>query len=196
MSHIIAFDTETTGLPVMPGFGRYHLPSSTRYYDGSRIIDIAYIVYSADGRVLKKQEFLIKPDGFEIKNSHIHGITQEYAQKNGMSIDLAINYFYEDLKSASTIVAHNLLFDFNILLSECHRIRHAGMIELLPTLLRRCTMEMGKRKLNLLKNPKLVELHKILFDEDWIQPHRALADTEICGKCYFRLESMRKYTPI
>ena len=40
-------------------------------------------------------------------------------------------------------------------------------------------MQIGKKYMSSGKYPKLVELHQILFDEVWVQTHRALDDVNI-----------------
>ena len=185
--NIIVFDTETTGLPITISFGKYHPPSELKYYNSSRIVDIAYIVYRPDGTVVKKVEFLIKPDGFTIENSHIHGISHETAATCGVNIEVALRSLYSDMLTANKLVAHNLLFDFNIIMSEAYRTGYTDLCLLMPTLERICTMQLGRYRLSLPRNPKLVDLHTTLFNQQWVQPHRAMADTEVCAKCYFRL---------
>ena len=37
------FDLETTGLPICKGYNEYYDPSNLKYYNDSRIIEIAYI---------------------------------------------------------------------------------------------------------------------------------------------------------
>jgi DNA polymerase-3 subunit alpha len=185
--NIIVFDTETTGLPVTISFGKYFPPSELIYYNNSRIIDIAYIVYRPDGKLVKKVEYLIKPNGFIIENSHIHGISHNTALTSGVDINVALNSLYSDLLTANKIVAHNLIFDINVIMSEAYRASHFDLYKLISKIERVCTMKLAKIKLILPKYPKLTDLYTILFKEKWAQPHRAMADTEICAKCFFRL---------
>ena len=117
--YTLVFDTETTGLPTMKRFNVYHEPSLVNYYKNSRIIELAYIIYDEEGNCVKTESNLVKPNNFIIENSHIHGITQENAVENGKDIESVIQLMNNDLTNVDTIVAHNIDFDINILLSEC-----------------------------------------------------------------------------
>lgn len=184
---IIVFDIETNGLPDKLGFDKYYHPSLTHKYDKCRIIEIAYIIFDVSGNELKRFTSLIKPDGFVIDNHHIHNITTDNAIKNGKSIICVLDEFKNDISKCNRIVAHNIMFDKTILLSECYRYNRLDIIKDLDYITPYCTMNMGRNKMKVLKYPKLIELYKYIFNEDIIQNHRALDDVILCSKCYLYL---------
>lgn len=188
MTFTLFFDTETTGFPMRKGFNSYYHPSMVNYYNSSRLIEIAYIICDEEKKIIKSVNNIIKPDSFKIENSHIHGITQKHAEYEGIDIKKAIKTLEDDIKDVNTMVAHNIMFDLNILISECYRIENKDVIKMINDKNHICTMDMGKNHLNLKKSPKLTELYKTLFNEEFTQTHRALSDSEACMKCFYEMK--------
>ena len=188
-NYIMVIDTETIGLPIYKSYGNYHNPKDSKYYDNARMIELGYILYSATGEKIKVVSSLINLD-IDINNTHIHGITRLECKERGENIEKVINTFYNDLKLVSSIVAHNIMFDYHIILSELYRINRTDVIKEINNKILLCTMKIGQDKLKLTKRPKLVELYYILFSEKLEQQHRALSDCESCASCYFRLNSL------
>lgn len=185
---IIVFDIETTGLPEKIGFDKYYHPSLTHKYDKCRIVELAYIIFDDYGNEIKRVSSIIKPDGFIIENSHIHGITTEQAINEGKSIIYVLEQFKVDISNCKKIVAHNIIFDKTILLSECYRYNKNDIVKELEYIIQYCTMIIGRDKMKMLKYPKLIELYKYLFNHDIIQRHRALDDVLLCSQCFFKLK--------
>ncbi len=186
----IFIDIETTGIPIRE-FNLYHPPNELTFYDSSRIVEIGYIVYDKHNSIVKEYSSLIKPCGFTIKNSYIHGVTQETAQKEGKNILDVLNIFYTDLEKANMIISHNINFDINVLLSECYRNKLNKLCDKVNHTLTKCTMKIGKSMMNTQKNPKLTELYTFLFGESIDHKHRALADAKICAECYYKLAKIK-----
>jgi DNA polymerase III epsilon subunit-like protein len=185
----ITFDVETTGLPNRKGFDLYYHPKELYNYDTSRVVQIAYVVSDERGDIQKRVSKVISPDNFLIENSHIHGISQERAQNEGKKIKPILEELGKDLEKCKLIVAHNILFDLNIVLSECYRYGMKNVIELLEKVEKYCTMSEGKRKMDIRKNPKLIELYAYYYPgEKWEQKHEAMDDVEKCFSCYKKME--------
>lgn len=183
----LVFDIETTGFPQRKNVHPY----KTSNYETSRMIELGYmIVNDITGETVKEVSHLIQhPNKVGINNSHIHGITEEMVLEDGETVHSVLDELYEDLKQVDTMVAHNMDFDFNILLSEVYRW-YPMYNHLLGELYNKklvCTVQMGKSLMPNGKYPKLIELYQKLFDEEWIQPHRALEDCRVCSKCYLKL---------
>ena len=189
MSNIIVIDTETTGLPKTKGFNNYHDPKYSQYYDSSRLIEIGYIIFNNKGEKIKSNSFLIKPNKFLIKNTFIHGITHKDAVTNGIELNEGLNILNEDLNNIKTIVAHNILFDINIILSEAYRCNNNTLIDNIKDKELECSMKLGKDVLKLSRFPKLTLLYKTLFNKEVVQDHRALSDCILCSECYFKLKN-------
>ena len=132
--NVFVFDTETTGLPLgsPSGWGSYWDYRMNDKYDSSRIVSIAWasiknfdrenIDSNSDSNISHHIRY---PEGFDsIPTTHIHGISLEEALKNGTPFGyiLSIYGLADALLNADYIVAHNVKFDYNILMNELHRI--------------------------------------------------------------------------
>tara|TARA_Y100000389_G_scaffold40753_1_gene35322 strand:+ start:733 stop:1293 length:561 start_codon:yes stop_codon:yes gene_type:complete len=184
---IIVWDTETTGLPIQNSRKGFLKPENYKCYDSARLVEISMFFY--ENEILQyKINYIIRPDNFEIKNSHIHGITQENALENGIDIKFVLTKVYDMMKDCDKLVAHNIQFDKNILLAEAYRYNHMELIQCIEEKEKVCTMLLGQKKLNLKKRPKLCELYSILFQkEPDVELHRASNDVMLCAECYFKL---------
>lgn len=204
----LVFDIETTGLPQFnkpspENPSRYHSYETHEAYDSSRIVSIAWVVLSNDLVVKNIQCFYVKPGNFTIPDCvvKIHGITTEFATANGVPFETVCNELYKTIVNFNidTLVAHNLGFDYNILLSEVHRLHQQSspLLQLLNKMKQRCTMQMGRVLFNG-KYPKLHDLFTRLFE--YMDPsgaHDALDDTEHCAACFVKLtlDGTSKSTP-
>lgn len=172
MSLSLFFDTETTGL----------LPTD-------RIVSIACLIYDMNAissdEILDEFYEIIKPEGFSIISWHtstkIHKITQQVADKKGVSIKKAISFLDDHLPTVGQIVGHNVDFDIRILLNELKLAGRFDLIELVNKIPTRCTMKEntvdGVR-------PKLTTLYKSRIGKDF-DAHNAYADITATAQCYF-----------
>ena len=190
--NILIFDLETTGLPERKGFNEYYPPSGINYYNNSRMIEIGYMVFSNDGIILDEVNHLIShKESVNITNTNIHGITNEMVENDGINIEDVLGKLYENLKYTNKLVAHNINFDINILLSECYRLgnQHQVISEITSKNLL-CTMEIGKKYLKQNRYPKLIDLHNKIFNKNIVQEHRALSDVKFCAECFFVMKQI------
>ena len=100
----IVFDTETTGLPK-----RFNAPVSD-VDNWPRCVQIAWQLHSADGGLIRHQDFLIKPEGYDIPfdSEKIHGISTELAKKDGALLQEVLDIFSKDLAEAQFVVGQNI----------------------------------------------------------------------------------------
>lgn len=196
-------DLETSGLPKTISFDEYHDYRHLQHYENARIVQIALLVYDLDERALtlthvNTHVYVIKPDQFEIRNSHIHRISNAMADFAGITmIDMA-KQISNDLLSSDVLIAHNILFDRNVLLSELHRYKIDPLIYKINSMKYFCTSKgcshITKIRYNAhkYKQPKLSELYKFVFDEELQDAHDALVDTQALVKCFGRLIKDKK----
>lgn len=178
------FDLETTGLPTMQSYSKYYPWSQLDKYNGSRIVQIAVLVYNNRVQV-SSYNYIIKPNGFRITNQAIHGITHADADTLGTEFNTAVRLLQLEFNKADFIIAHNAAFDKNVLLSELYRAGYYSLVKTIdqkPTI---CTMLSTGRWL------KLGELHYQLFGKHPPGLHNAVVDTQILAKCYFEIEKRR-----
>lgn len=187
----IIFDTETTGLP------RDWNAPITDTDNWPRVIQIAWQLHDDMGKMIEHQDFLIRPDGFDIPYDaeQIHGISTELAREQGESLEDVLKLFNEALGKAKFVVGQNIQFDINV--TGCEFVRtemDTPMLEM--AILDTCTETTanlcqipggrgGKFKL-----PTLTELHEYLFNVPFAEAHNATADVEATTRCFFEL--MRK----
>ena len=191
----LIFDTETTGLPK-----NWNAPY-TDTDNWPRCIQIAWQLHDAMGSVVEHQDYLIKPEGFNIPYDaeKIHGISTELAAQNGVSLAEVLEKFNLAMSKTKFIVGQNVGFDLNIMGAEFHRLEVENPLQELP-LLDTCTEETatlcqipggrgGKFKL-----PTLTELHQHLFGEPFGEAHNATADVEATTRCFLELIRKKHYS--
>ena len=184
----IIFDTETTGLPK-----RWNAPI-TDTDNWPRCVQIAWQLHDDMGNLLEHQDYLIRPEGFNIPYDaeRIHGISTELAQEQGFELNHVLNLFNEALEKAQFVVGQNIGFDLNIMGCEFHRAEVKTPLLEKP-ILDTCT-EVTAELLKLpggrggkFKLPTLTELHEYLFQEKFAEAHNATADVEATTRCFFEL---------
>ncbi len=184
---LLFFDTETTGLPL-----NYNAPTSNTS-NWPRMVQLSWIVTSEKGEIIKKRNYIIRPEGFSIPQSasNLHGITTERALRVGISISTVLNEFIVDLKKSLMVIGHNVDFDKKIVGAEMLRL---GRVDIISTKKSYCTMNNSVNFCKLpgyhgeYKYPKLQELYRKLFGQSFSNAHDASADTEATMKCYFELK--------
>ncbi|MBT8185616.1 MAG: DNA polymerase III subunit alpha [Eudoraea sp.] len=190
----LIFDTETTGLPK-----RWDAPI-TDSDNWPRCIQIAWQLHDDMGNLLEHQDFLIRPDGFNIPYDaeQIHGISTALATQNGKPLQEVLAAFNEALSKSKFIVGQNVGFDINITGAEFHRLGINNNLQELGVL-DTCTEQTatlcqipggrgGKFKL-----PTLTELHEFLFNTPFDEAHNATADVEATARCFFELIRRNQY---
>ncbi|WP_271784967.1 DNA polymerase III subunit alpha [Aquimarina algiphila] len=187
----LVFDTETTGLPK-----RWDAPISDTD-NWPRCIQIAWQLHDAMGNCIEHQDYLVKPDGFNIPYDaeKIHGISTELAKQDGITLEEVLEKFNIALSKTKFVVGQNVGFDVNIMGAEFYRLGVENDLQNLPVL-DTCTETTaslcqipggrgGKFKL-----PTLTELHQHLFGVAFGEAHNATADVEATTRCF--LELIRK----
>lgn len=178
----IAFDFETSGLP--EGRRNVEITQETlKNFDSCRAVSLSAARFSSRGRLIDTFDAVVYPNDFLIseKSIEVHGITQDYAEKNGRPFtEVFVDFMKFIGPRTTTLVAHNAQFDTSVLRSEM--IRHNLNLSLLDNINFVCTMKLYKERF--LKPIKLGELYKDIFGEDFENAHNSLADCIACGRVY------------
>ena len=138
---------------------------------------------------------IIKPEGFVIpaNATRIHGITTQRAKEEGVPLAEAIEQFQADLDVASFIVGHNIEFDKKIVGAEMIRLGKKDELEKKKSY---CTMQSSIDFCRIpgvygYKYPKLQELYRKLFGENFEDAHHAMSDIEATEKCFWELRERK-----
>lgn len=184
----LIFDTETTGLP------RNKTAPITDLDNWPRLVQLAWQLHDAKGKLISRSNYIVKPVGFDIpfKAEQVHGISTKRALEEGEELQKVLDIFVDDLAKASLLVGHNIEFDINIIGSEFIRtnVDTTRFLSLAKT----DTSEIATDYCKLpggpggkFKLPKLVELHQKLFGKDFGDAHDAAYDVAATARCFFGL---------
>ena len=103
--------------------------------------------------------------------------------------------FFDAVLRSDYIVAHNVMFDVNIVAAEFHRV---GMYN---AFFGKSLLDTKQAGTNLCKIPnphdsegykwpKLTELYRHLFNDDFENAHSALADVTATARCFWKMMEM------
>ncbi len=180
------FDTETTGLP------RNWKAPVTDTKNWPRMVQIAWLIYDDEGNRREQNNFIIQPEGYNIpaEAASVHGISTERAREEGHNLKEVLEKFSADIARVQYLVAHNMSFDEKIVGAEFIRKQIASQ---LFSKNRICTMQASTNFCKLpgpygYKWPSLVELHQILFGENFQEAHNAAMDINATAKCFWELK--------
>ena len=191
----LIFDTETTGLPK-----RWNAPI-TDTDNWPRCIQIAWQLHDDMGNLVDHQDYLVRPDGFNIPYDaeQIHGISTALAEKDGITLSEVLGKFNSAMARTKFIVGQNVGFDLNIMGAEFHRMGVENPLQELPILdtcteytAQLCQIPGGRG--GKFKLPTLTELHQHLFGEPFGEAHNATADVEATTRCFLELVRKKHFT--
>jgi len=191
----LIFDTETTGLPK-----RWNAPI-TDTDNWPRCIQIAWQLHDEMGNLVDHQDYLVRPDGFNIPYDaeQIHGISTALGEQDGIPLSEVLEKFNEAMARTKFIVGQNVGFDLNIMGAEFHRMGFENPLQELPVLdtcteytAQLCQIPGGRG--GKFKLPTLTELHEYLFGGPFSEAHNATADVEATTRCFLELIRKKHYT--
>lgn len=140
--NILFLDLETTGLVTDLDSKAKEKPENkypcvktqSQSYTNARIVEIG-IKYYENFSWLDvpnddvAESHIVKPLDFTIQNSHIHGITQDYALEHGNCFNQIIENLRENITKCDFILGYNVFFDINVLLAELHKYAYNDLVE-------------------------------------------------------------------
>ncbi len=188
----LIYDTETTGLP------RDWNAPLTDSENWPRLVQLAWQLHDARGRLLSRGNLIVRPEGFTIpfNSTKIHGITNERAEAEGHPLEEVLAAFDRDLAQAHYVMGHNIGFDVNIVGAELHRLQQdvdrllkVPVIDSKDEATDYCAIPGGKG--GGYKWPSLTELHTKLFGKPFDEAHDAAYDVDATAKCFFELCRLR-----
>jgi len=185
-------DIETTGLPV----DYFGLIMDTSNWP--RVLQMGMVIKNRHGGTMYEKEFLIKPDGWKVAATEIHGITQEEADRHGVGILVALAELSKWAHVCDVIICHNVDFDLPVVQAEYYRysLPHPYNGKRIQCTQKQTTEILKIRKKqngfnqSAYKWPSLKELAAYCKVKWEGEEHTALAEAEVCAKCYYIIKSL------
>ena len=181
--YLLFVDTETSGIP-----RDWSQPYSSRN-NWPHIAQLAWVVCTPAGQEIKAENHYIQPSDYDLDpaSGNIHGLTLDFLRQHGQPRHAVMQRLHRDLRhSQPLVVAHFMQLDFHMVGVGFHR---AGLPNLLPELLRFCTMRATGA---FVRHPaqgflRLGDLYQRLFWEPLAREHDALVDARATARCFFEL---------
>lgn len=198
MGLLLAFDTETAGLP------------NDRYPDDHPsqppLVQLGALLIDEDnGAEWATLELIVKPEGkYRIPDSaaRVHGITTELAETVGVPLSLVIPAFVRLRHLATRIVAYNAPFDLTIMRQAIARLGKPVTLpgpdvvdDVAAMATPICKMPPTERMIacgrgDQFKMPKLIEAHTQILGEGFEGAHGALADARATARLWFAIKKL------
>lgn len=175
-------------------------------YDKNQAWAVQFAAIILDDKLnqIAEYSYILKPPYKESvinsKAEKIHGISLETCKSKGVSKDKIRDIIIDLSKGNYKLVAHNLSFDVNFLFGHYYEDKSVFMKLLNARKMGICTMETTKnfvqcppteamkaKNIKTFKNPKLIELHRKLFNEGFEGAHDALTDVRATTRCFKEL---------
>ncbi|MEL7161839.1 MAG: 3'-5' exonuclease, partial [Bacteroidota bacterium] len=171
-----------------------------------RIVQLSTRLVALEG--FQDYNHLVRPNGFTIPDTvtSIHGITDQVATRQGISLEKALKELLQQIEQADIIVGHHIDFGIAILLAEARR---TGFFDLVATLThpkfgldagRRaaiCTQRLAADYFRFLgespslSDTKLATVYRRLFGEELVGAHDAMVDVVACQRVYDQLHGFQ-----
>jgi DNA polymerase III subunit epsilon len=199
MNLALAYDTETTGLPLWKD------PSEDPRQP--HIVQLAAALVDLDTRAtIASMDVIVKPDGWTIPDdvAAIHGITTERALQVGIDESLAVDMLL-GLWEGRTRIAHNESFDARIVRIALKRFGYDAASDLWKDGKAECTQSLSTPILKLPptekmkqarrfhhKSANLGEAYEFFTGKKLENAHTAMADVQACIAVYFAIQDQRQ----
>jgi DNA polymerase-3 subunit epsilon len=185
---ILVFDTETSGK------ANFRLPFD--HPTQPHLVQLGAQLLDDSLFVRHQLDMIVRPEGFTIpvEAANVHGISQEMAEQIGLPLKVVLEAFAVLFNKAHTRVAHNIEFDYLVILAA----RQRSGVPFNKAQKRFCTMQAMTPICNLPGNygkpkwPKLSEAYKHCLGCELEGAHDALTDVKACASIYRWLRDQTK----
>jgi len=182
MNRTIIFDTETSGPVDFKSISKAK-PGKDSPWNNINIAQIGYVVMER-GMVVETGSYYIQPiDNDPVINPYCPKVSHQICTLLGTDPLIAMMQFFSTALTCKTIVAHNLQFDYNLVLDFAIRVGiPEGMINQFSYLKRFCTM----RDTNIPGNRwySLQRFCNAMGTPEFSDAHDALSDAMMTAMAY------------
>jgi hypothetical protein len=156
------------------------------------IIQLAYIVYDDDNKIIKKINNYVKDRFVDSLAGQITGITTDQIRKFGIPFDKIIRDFFIDLSMVCFVCGHHVSTDISKITTNLQKFKITPSYNPLDQMPVSDTLTMYKVVKGKGKLIKLSELYNELTGLEMKNAHDALSDVEHTAKCYVILQKLIK----
>ncbi len=188
LRHIV-FDTETSGL--------FDFKRPAEAPGQPRLASAAFLFLDESFNIEREYHVFVRPDGWTMPEaaSKVNGITNEMLRTHGVPLTNVLVAWNALLDNGCVFVAHNIDFDFKVIRGE---LRRRGLPDRYDETEGFCTMKASTALCKIpgprgFKWPKLQEAYQFFFNEQFANPHEALADARACAAIFKRLNELGHY---
>lgn len=187
--NILVLDTETTGLI-----------RDYRCADAPHLASIAACIYDTDAkRVQSSLNLMVRPDGWEMpaEAEAVNGLSTDHLVQYGIELSTVLDAFIAFAAPAQLVVGHNVEFDCKMIASALYRLDQLDSLDEWMQLETYCTMKESKNIVQAktsngrLKNPKLTEAYRFMFDRELERAHSANSDMVATLELYLALQQYK-----
>jgi DNA polymerase III subunit epsilon len=190
-------DTETTGFPRWDRHGDF--PGQPY------MVSIAALLCTDDGQEVYEMHRLVKPEAWIVPTNatEVHGITTERCRAEGLPLFEVMAEFAKLHEQAEPLTCYGIGFDRKILSGAYRRARLPDLTKTRPdwcaqsTATKFCHMPATDKMIaagqkGRAKPAKLGEAYRIIFGEELIGAHDALADVRALKRIVFRIRELQR----
>lgn len=182
MSDLLFFtDTETTGIP------DFSKPADAE--GQPRVASMAGVLVKRSTRdIISFYNFPIRPEGWTMppEVAKIHGMTQEWLETYGISIQDVLRLYRYMIAQGAVIVAHNAQFDLKMLRGELRRFNCPDLFE---NTWRICTYRQSPDDCKHQRgNKRLGTMYEYYTGQKPKNEHRAIGDVQMLRQMFFAME--------
>ena len=156
------------------------------------IIQLAYIVYNNNHKIMKKSSSYVKDRFVDSLAGQITGITTDQIRKYGIQFDKIITDFFIDLSMVLFVCGHHVSTDISKITANLQKFKIKPSYNPLDEMSVSDTLTLYKVIKGKGKLIKLSELYNELTGLEMKNAHDALSDVEHTAKCYVILQKLIK----
>ena len=171
---------------------KWNVPASDTYF-WPRLLQIAWQQYNDKGEIQTSEDFIIKPEGFDIpvETEQFTKISPDMAYKEGVPLEDVLKKFSKLIDETKYIVAHNTNLAANVVEAEfirkdmSSRLMASELYSLMQEATYFCKIPAkGGRKY---KWPSLQEIHMRCYNSKFADGHDAKVAVQALANCFFFL---------